>query len=167
MAVDMFLKIEGADSGVVKGESDDKAKKDHIDVLAWSWGLSQSGNMHFGGGGGSGKANFQDLSITAWYENSTNTLMKMCATGEHLKEVVLTVRKAGTKQLEYIIMTMKEAIITSVSTGGSGGEDKLTVNFSINFAEFEIKYTPQDAKGTLGTPVNFGYDIKANEKTAG
>lgn len=167
MAVDMFLKIEGVESGVVKGESDDKGHKGEIDILSWSWGTSQSGNMHFGGGGGSGKASFQDLSFTTWYENSTNTLMKMCATGEHVKEAILTVRKAGTKQLEYIIMTMKEGIITSVSTGGSGGEDRLTANGSINFAEFEIKYVPQKPDGSGDTPVNFGYDIKGNEKTAG
>ena len=49
MAVDMFLKL-----GDVKGESVDGSHKDEIDVLAWSWGMSQSGTTHMGGGGGSG-----------------------------------------------------------------------------------------------------------------
>jgi type VI secretion system secreted protein Hcp len=44
MAVDFFLKLDG-----IPGESKDKAHKGEIDVLAWSWGMSQSGTMHMGG----------------------------------------------------------------------------------------------------------------------
>ncbi len=66
MAQDMYLKI-----GDVKGESKDKSHKDEIDVLAWSWGVSQSGSMHMGGGGGSGKVNAQDLSVTKYEPTST------------------------------------------------------------------------------------------------
>ena len=47
MAADIFLKI-----GDIKGESTDDKHKDTIDVLAWSWGVNQSGSMHVGGGGG-------------------------------------------------------------------------------------------------------------------
>ena len=50
-AVDMFLDIEGE----ISGESQDKVHKDEIDVLAWSWGVSQSGSFHVGGGGGAGE----------------------------------------------------------------------------------------------------------------
>ena len=58
-AQDMFLCIEGA-----PGESLDKRHPDCIDVLAWSWGMSQSGTTHTAGGTGAGQANFQDLSVT-------------------------------------------------------------------------------------------------------
>ena len=47
MAIDMTLKIDGAD-----GESKIQRHENEIDVLAWSWGMSQSGSMHIGGGGG-------------------------------------------------------------------------------------------------------------------
>ena len=47
MASDLFIKI-----GDIKGESLDDKHKDEVDVLAWSWGVSQSGSMHGGGGGG-------------------------------------------------------------------------------------------------------------------
>ena len=36
--VNMFLKIDD-----VKGESRDDKHKDEIDVLAWSWGMTQGG----------------------------------------------------------------------------------------------------------------------------
>ena len=90
MAVDMFLKLDG-----IKGEASDDKHKGEIDVLAWSWGASQSGTMHVGQGGGGGKANFQDLSVTKWVDKSSHALLKAVATGQHVKEAMLTVRKAG------------------------------------------------------------------------
>ncbi len=131
MAVDMFIKV-----GDIEGESTDDKHGKEIDVLAWSWGMSQSGTTHMGGGGGAGKVNVQDLSLTKYVDSSTNALMKACCDGTHYPEAKLTVRKAGKDALEYIKLSLKEVIVTSVSTGGSGGEDRLTENVTLNFAEF-------------------------------
>lgn len=158
MAVDMFLKIDG-----IKGEAADHKHKDEIDVLAWSWGASQSGTTHMGGGGGSGKANFQDISVTKWVDKSSHALLKAVSVGSHIKEVLLTVRKAGEKPLEYIKLTMKDCLISSISTGGSGGEDRLTENISINFANFQFEYTPQKPDGSGDSVLPFAFDIKTNE----
>ena len=73
MAVDMFIKI-----GDIKGESKDKTHKGEVDVLAWSWGMSNSGTTHMGGGGGSGKVSVQDLSFTKYIDASSNALLKAC-----------------------------------------------------------------------------------------
>jgi len=159
MAVDMFIKIDD-----VKGESQDDKHKDEIDVLAWSWGMSQSGTMHAGGGGGGGKVSVQDLSFTKWIDKSSANLMQYCSMGKQYKEAKLTVRKAGgATPLEYLIVTMKDVIVTSVSTGGSGGEDRLTENVSLNFAEVKVDYQPQKPDGSKdGGPVKYGWDIAAN-----
>ena len=159
MAVDMFLDIEGE----INGESQDAKHKNEIDVLAWSWGVSQSGSFHVGGGGGAGKANFQDISVTKWIDKSSPILMLYCANGDHFKSAKLTVRKAGKKPLEYLIITMKKVLITSVSTGGSGGEDRLTENMTMNFAQVEVKYTEQTAEGGEGAKPEFKWDIAAND----
>jgi type VI secretion system secreted protein Hcp len=158
MAVDMFIKIDG-----IKGESQDSKHKDEIDVLSWSWGVSQSGTMHAGGGGGAGKANFQDVSITKWVDMSSPKLLSAASTGKHIKEALLTVRKAGEKPLEYLKVTLSDCLISSVSTGGSGGEDRLTENIAINFAKVKFEYTVQKADGSAGGVVPFGFDIKKNE----
>ena len=114
MAVDMFLKFEGVD-----GESQDSAHTGEIDVLAWSWGMSQSGTMHAGGGGGGGKVNVNDVSITKYVDKASPNLMKYCSNGSQVGEAILTVRKAGGKEpLEYIIITMTDVIVTSVSHRG-------------------------------------------------
>ena len=159
MAVDMFLKL----SNDIKGESQDHKHKDEIDVLAWSWGVSQSGTFHMGGGGGSGKASFQDISVTKYVDKASNGLLRACSTGEALKSADLVVRKAGKKPLEYITIKMKNVLVTSVSTGGSGGEDRLTENVTLNFAEVEYTYTGQKPDGSGDSPMPFKFDIQKNE----
>lgn len=159
MAVDMFLKIEGED---VKGESRDSVHTEEIDVLAWSWGMTQSGSFHVGGGGGSGKVNVQDISITKYIDASSPNLLKACASGQHFDKATLTVRKAGGEQLEYLVLEMDKVLVSSVSTGGSGGEDRLTENVTLNFAKFKTAYTPQSDKGAEEGAIEFAWDIEAN-----
>jgi type VI secretion system secreted protein Hcp len=159
MAVDMFMKI-----GDVKGESQDKTHKEEIDVLAWSWGMSQSGTMHLGTGGGAGKVNVQDLSFTKYVDKSTPVLMGACAKGSHYDSAVLTVRKAGgDNPLEYFKITFTSVLVTSMSEGGSGGEDRFTENITLNFEKYHVEYQPQSAKGVKeGGVVETKWDIAKN-----
>jgi type VI secretion system secreted protein Hcp len=159
MAVDMFLKL-----GPILGESQDKAHAGEIDVLAWSWGASQSGTTHMGSGSGAGKANFQDLSLTKYIDKATTDLFKFCSKGTHITQATLVVRKAGDGQLEYIVLDMADVIISSISTGGSGGEDRLTENVTLNFGAYEIKYTPQTKTGEADTATEWKWDIAANKE---
>jgi len=161
MAVDIFLKL-----GDVAGESQDSAHVGEIDVLAWSWGMSQSGTMHTGGGGGAGKVSIQDLSITKWVDKASPNMMMACSTGSQYPEATLTVRKSGGDvPLEYVVMTMSDVIVTSLSTGGSGGEDRLTENVTLNFAKVKVDYQPQKQDGSKdGGEVTYNWDIAANVK---
>jgi type VI secretion system secreted protein Hcp len=160
MAMDIFIKI-----GDLKGESIDDKHKEEIQVLAWSWGMSQSGTTHMGPGGGSGKVAVQDLSFTHFIDKSSPNLMLACANGKHFSEALLTVRKAGEKPLEYLKITMHDLIVTSCTTGGSGGEDRITENVSLNFAKFKVEYTPQKKDGSGDAPVTIGWDIAGNVKS--
>ena len=160
MAMDMYLVIDTVD-----GETVDKVMKDKkaIDILAWSWGVSNSGTAHMGGGAGAGKANFQDISVTKYIDLGSHALLLGCATGEHFKEAVLTVRKAGKTQEPYVTITMTEVMIVSVSTGGSGGEDRLTENVTLNFAKVKFEYFYQDEKGVVSkTAKAMTYNIAEN-----
>lgn len=159
MAMDMFIKI-----GALKGEAKDKTHKDEIDVLAWSWGMSNSGTTHQGGGGGAGKVNVQDLSFTKYIDKSSTELMLAACNGKHFDTAKLIVRKAGETPLEYLTITMTEVLVTSVSTGGSGGEDRLTENVTLNFASVKVDYVEQTAKGGAGDKPKMSWDIAKNVK---
>lgn len=160
MALDMFINM----GDKIKGESTDKVQGPlgDIDVLAWSWGMSQSGTTHMGPGGGSGKASFQDLSFTKYVDASSNALMLSLADGKHIAKCVFMARKAGTGQHKYILITMEEVLVTSIATGGSGGEDRLTENVSLNFAKVKYAYTPQKADGSSGAEKDFAWNIAGN-----
>ena len=159
MAVDMFIKI-----GDINGESVDKTHAKSIDVLAWSWGLSNSGTAHMGAGAGAGKVNVQDLSFTKYVDSASPVLLMAGCKGTHYDKAKLTVRKAGDKPLEYIIIELDEVLVTSVSTGGSGGEDRLTENVTLNFAKFKFSYQAQDkAGGKEGGAIDAVYNIAEND----
>ena len=146
-AVDMFLEIPG-----VRGEAPDDEFKDGIEVLAWSWGMSHSGSL--------GKASFQDLSVTKYVDRSSADLMLHVANASHYPEAVLTVRKAGEKPVKYIKIVMKDVFVTSVSTGGSDGEDKLTENVTFIFNEVRFEYTAQKKDGSAeDSPSIFEWNI--------
>lgn len=160
MALDIHIKF----SNDVKGEAKGAGHADEVDVLAWSWGLSNSGTFHQGGGGGSGKANFQDLSFTKWIDKSSPTLYLKCSDGTHFDEVTLTCQKAGTTALVYYKIVLQKVLVTSVSTGGSGGEDRLTENVTLNFAHIDIYYQEQDDKGAKkGGEVPFKWNVETNK----
>ena len=158
MAIDMFLRIDG-----ISGESMDKSHENEIDILAWNWGVSQSGTLHTGSGGGSGKASVQDLSVTKWIDKSSSQLLRACVNGTHSTHARLTVRKAGTeKPLEYLTIKMNIVLITSVATGGSGGIDRLTENITLNFEDVEVIYKSQDERGQPKDTMPFKYNVKSN-----
>ena len=96
MASDIFAKI-----GDIKGESPDDKHKGEIEVLSWSWGVNQSGTMSHGGGGGEGKASFNDFNFTHHIDKASPVLFQACAGGDHIKEATLVQRKAGKGQQEF------------------------------------------------------------------
>ena len=156
MATDIFAKM-----GDIKGESLDAKHKDEIEVLSFSWGVTNSGSTAPGGGGGAGKATFQDLSIVHGIDKATPALLKACATGQHIKDATITHRKAGKGQQEYLIIRLNDVTITAVSHGGS--EDQpYAESVSLKFAKVDLEYRPQRADGSLDPGLHFKFDLKTN-----
>ena len=159
MASDIFAKI-----GDIKGESQDDKHKDEIDVMSYSWGVTQAGTI-VGGGGGEGKAQFSDFSFTTTTSKASPALFLACASGTHIKDATIAVRKAGGKTPEdYLILKMTDVLISSYQTGGSSGQDRPTESISMAFAKVEFSYRPQNDKGQLEPAITVGWDLKANKK---
>jgi type VI secretion system secreted protein Hcp len=159
MAVDIFAKI-----GDIKGESTDAKHKDEIEVLSFSWGVTNPPHPGGGGGGGAaGKATFQDLSIVHRIDKASPQLLLACATGKHLPDATITHRKAGKAQQEYLIVKMNDVIITGVVHSGNAGQDATSETVSMAFAKVDFEYKPQKQDGSLAAGVHFKYDIKSNK----
>ena len=159
MAANIFAKI-----GDIKGESLDDKHKDEVEVLSWSWGVSQSASIRTGGGGGEGKATFNDFNFTHHVDKASPVLLKACATGEHIKEATITVRKAGKGQQEFLIIKMADIIITSVNPSGSGDAAATMEAVALQSSKVDLEYKPQKADGSLDAGLHFKYDIKGNKE---
>jgi len=156
-AVDYFLKIDG-----IQGESKADKHKDEIDVQSFSWGATQSGTFAGGGGGGAGKVAMQDFHFTMSHSKASPALMLACAQGDHIKSAILTCRKAGKEQQEFLKVTMSDCLVSSFQTGGSGSGDVVpTDQVSLNFAKIEHEYKEQDATGKLTGSVKKWFDLKS------
>jgi len=158
MAFDAYLKLDG-----IKGESHDDKHKDEIEVLSYSWGVTQSGTGAYGGGHGAGKANFQDFHITKRLDASSPALFKHCATGVHIPKGTFVVRKAGGDKHEYLTVNFEDILVSSYQTGGTGAEEISHEQITLNYAKVEKDYKPQKKDGSLGAPIKAGYDLKLNK----
>src|SRR5262245_42782543 len=112
MKCDYFLKIDG-----VEGESHDAKHKGEIDIESWSWGENQTGTHAAGGGGGAGKVNMHDFHFLMKMNKASPKLFLACACGEHFKNAVLTCRKAGGRQEEFLKITMTDLLVSSYGMG--------------------------------------------------
>jgi type VI secretion system secreted protein Hcp len=157
-AVDYFIKFDG-----IKGESTDAKHKDEVDIESWSWGETHAAGSGPGGGAGAGKVSMQDFFFTMKLNRASISLMKVCATGQHIKTATLTARKAGKEQLEYLTFKFSDVLVSSYQTGGSEGSDIEIDAVALNFAKIEVEYKPQKPDGSPGPGEQFKYDIKANK----
>ena len=157
MAVDMFLKITD-----VKGESKDKTHSGEIEIESFSWGATQLGTSSHGTGAGGGKISMNDFHFVMRHCSSSPTLFLFCANGKHLKEAVLTCRKAGETQQNFLIVTMSDVLISSYQTGGSQAGEVPMDQISLNYSKIEIDYLAQDEKGITKSAGKKWWDMKTN-----
>lgn len=140
-ASDYFLKIEGVD-----GESTDQSHKGELSIESWSWGASNPTTVG-SGGLSAGKVQFQDFHFTKAIDKSSPVLMEMIATGEHIKDAKLTLRKAGSTQQTYLVVTFTDVMVSSYSVSGNSGDTPIE-NISFSFQKIEMEYFPQNPDGT-------------------
>lgn len=156
-AFDYFLKLDG-----IPGESVDNKHKGEIDVLSWSWGESQPTPVNPGSGGGSGKVAMTDLHVSANLSKASPQLLLACAAGTHIKGAVLTGRKGGKAQGEFLTFSLSDVLVSAYQTGGATAEAPLD-SISLSFSKIEMTYREQSAKGGLGPAIRVGWDRKTNK----
>lgn len=160
MSVDIFLKLSG-----IPGESKDETHPQEIHVESMSMGASQQGGFNVSGGGGAGKVNFNDITFSKYYDKATPALLLHLCNGKHIKEGLITVRKAGEKPLEYLKVKLTDLLVSAIShSAGSGGGDLLMENLSVNFSKIQMEYQEQNEEGgKQGSPIPMGWSLKENK----
>ncbi len=71
--------------------------------------------MHAGSGLGSGKVSVTNLDFDHYIDRASPNLFKYCASGKHIPQAILVMRKAGGNPLEYLKYTFTDLIVAVVS----------------------------------------------------
>jgi type VI secretion system secreted protein Hcp len=157
MAVDYYLKLDG-----IQGEAADSKHKGEIEIESFSFAEIQPSNQAQGGGGGVGKVRMGNFNFVIMANKASPRLMVACATGLHIQEAILTCRKSGTAQQEFMKFSLKDVLVSAYQVNGGGGAVVPVEQFSLDFAKIEYEYREQKADGSLGGSIKAGYDVKAN-----
>jgi len=139
--------------GDVQGESTDPMHPGWIEIERWGWKLERDPTA---ASPGASKArsgpSLASVTVTKQADSTSATLFQACNTGKLYDEATLVVRKAGNTPLEYITISMKNVWIPSISTDGSGGEDRLTENVTLKFEELKVQFIPQKEENPDAPP---------------
>jgi type VI secretion system secreted protein Hcp len=128
------------------------------------FGETRSGSSGSVGGGGAGKVEMTDFSFTARTSKASPQLFLQCAQGKHIKQAILTVRKAGGSQQEYLIIKLNDVLVSNYAIGSGESEGEPHDAFALNFVKLSYDYKPQKADGSLDAPVHAGWDLSKNVK---
>ena len=157
MSVDFLLKLDG-----IKGEAQDHKYVNQIDVLAWSWGVTQSSSGS-GSGSGAGKVKVRDITFTKFTDAATAALVLHCCNGKHINKGSLIARKAGDKPLEYLKISLEDILVTSADLGvGIDHKGRSVETITLNFKKFKIEYFKQKPDGSGAPSGEMAWDIGAN-----
>jgi type VI secretion system secreted protein Hcp len=156
--IDFFLKLDG-----IAGESKDVKHKGAIDLESFSWGETNQTAHAAGGGAAAGKVAMQDFQFVTRVNKTSPSLFLACATGKHIKEAILTARKAGKDQQDYLFFKFKDVLISSYQVSGAEAGDLPMEQVSFNFARIDFEYRPQKPDGTVALGVKAGWDVQKNQ----
>src|ERR1017187_10719340 len=151
--VDYFLKLDG-----IQGESPDKTHKLEMEIESFSWGELNAGAAAQNSGMGAGKVQMQDFHFVMRVNKASPKLFLACANGDHIKSGILTCRKAGKDQQEYLKYTFTDLLISSFQIGGT--EDQPVEQISFNYTQVQMDYKEQKADGTLSGAISAKYNVK-------
>jgi len=154
MPSDIYLTLKN-----IKGESQDEDHKDEIEISSWSWGVSNPASREFGTGGGVGRAQFQNVTVTKYTDLSTTNLAGFCATNKDIATAVISCYKAaGEKRVKYLEITLEQCSISDFGIS-CGGHDIAQESAAIAYAKILMKYTPQEKDQAGGGGLEFEHDV--------
>lgn len=143
MPFDAFVKVD-----TIPGESTDQKHSQWIEVLSFSWGVSQTatGSSSSGGGKAAERASHNDFSVVKTLDKASPKLFLACCKGDHIKTVTIELCRATGDKQKYMEYKMQDVLVTSVRPGGSshGGESLPLEEISFNYGKITQTYTETD-----------------------
>ena len=159
MAVDMFLKLDG-----IAGGSTNAAHKDEIEILSFSWGVSNSAPVAATGGGGAGKALAGDASFVIRSSLAAPPLFLACATGKHIKSGIFVIENpAAQRAFRFYQLSLTDILVSSFQSGGSNADVPFD-SFSLAYRTLRVRFNEASPTGAVGRFTDAAFDFVHNVK---
>ena len=135
-----------------------------VELLSWSWGVSRPSTGPVGGGGGSGRPAFQDVSFSRYADVNSPKLMLLVATGRRLPNALVTMRRpsadgGGRGDRGHYTYCFVNPTFTSLSTGVSTGDDQPVEHLTMNYQQVIVSFAPQNADGSYEPFVRTAFNL--------
>ena len=162
MPSDVYLKVDG-----LEGESNDSKHKNEIEVLSFTWGVTQqiTGTVSSAGTFTGQRCDMSPLVIQKLFDKASPKASQACAAGDHFASAVLTLCRAGGDKQPYMEYKLSDVLLSSVQVGGGGEGGVPSESWALQYSKIEMKYTQIGLDGKpagQGAPV--GWDLKENKK---
>jgi len=131
----------------IKGECLREGYVNKIDVLSYSHGIAQpiTGDPDKPKRT-AGKPNHQDFTVTKHFDLSSCFLTQYCNTATVIPTVRLTVGEAEDQKVNPLITyQLSNALVSSISVGGAGGDGKPQETVTFNYTKIQWDYTGEKA----------------------
>jgi type VI secretion system secreted protein Hcp len=131
-----FLKIDD-----IEGESIQQGHEGEIDVLAWSWGVS-NGGLVFGSPGGT-KSSFTPIKIIKSVDAASADLIANAVIGQPLGQAVLSITRPDAKSgepVDYLTITLDTLIVSKVAHGGKSTEPGVAETITLDYTKIKVEY---------------------------
>mgnify|MGYP003477905328 CR=1 FL=1 len=153
---DTFLHVQAKRAGKIKGEATSEGHVDDIAVVSWNWGVSASSSI--GSTGATARRSYKSLSVHKTIDSASTGLLNALVSNDELREVTLSMRKAGEGQQDYFRLTLKGARVGSIDIDTDQSGSTLE-RVTINFTEVDIEYRIQQSAGSRGGAYTFNDQI--------
>ncbi len=157
----IFIKFDGVD-----GEVASKGHEKWIEILSWSWGVSNAGSSSMGSGGGAGKVSLQDFHFSHSIDKASPQLFLACAQGKHIPKATLSFTRSSSspdgtagQEVEYYRITLSDVVVSSLQggtppPGTTQGGDRPHESISLNFQKIRMEYRTIDSSGQAGQVIS-------------
>lgn len=155
----LALKIDG-----VEGECTLDGYDTQITCLSFAHGISNAMQTDVANiGRARGRVDHGDFTITKYLDKSTPLLNYKCALGSNLQTITFTVLRAYGEAAHkpMMIYTMDNAIVSSISVTGGGGETPIE-SVSFNYTKLKWEYKVQGKDMTEPGSVAAEWDLTTN-----
>ena len=160
MAANIFAKI-----GDIKGESLDDKHKDEVEVLSWSWGVSQSGSISTGRRRRRGQSDLQRLQL--YPSRRQGVAASLESVRDRRTHQGRDHHGAQGRQGPAGIPHHQDERHHRHRRPPERASDEASVfaeSVALQFAKVDLEYKPQKSDGSLDAGIHFKYDIKGNKE---